>query len=482
MSRRDTLVTVELVEADDPGPALRAARRNPRRRWWLLAVPVAVVAVVGAGVQLVRDDRLRAEDERVAALPGAVDPVGSQVLWRSEPAMAALADGLVAYDALHALIIGPDGTVSYDAVDLENGDELWSVPLLGPDPDHTSTIAPIATACATDAEPGTEPDRVVCLVTDRVLDLPGLPPVENARVSESRIVVLDLADGRVLADRPAPPVTTIAVLPGLVATAVVDDQHRVVVATDPLTGDELWRYREPDPVREQTVRTTSVSARGGMVALLEDPDHPVVLSPTGDRVAVERDAHAWGATTKDWWVTEHANGPHGRFQRVVRPGEPPVEVVGWLLDRTVDDGSAPGLEVAAGDSASGWDRTTGERLWRADVTVVPAPGAGVLIIDGVVYLSAQDAVVALDAGTGETLWTAARQQGSYDGELLTDGAHVILVEAPTDGNGPTFLTVLARRDGAFVHRLRLPDTVAFPASAGRHLVGRDRLGTVVRIG
>ena len=156
-----------------------------------------------------------------------------------------------------------------------------------------------------------------------------------------------------------------------------------------------------------------------------------------------------------------------------------ARTTGRLLDRTVDDGSAPGLEVSVEDATFGWDRSTGERLWRANVTAPPFDGAGVLIIDEVVYLSANDAVVALDAGTGETLWTADRQQGAYDGELLTDGAHVILVEAPVDGNGTSFLTVLDRRDGTFVQRLALPDTVAFPASSGRHLIGVDRLGTVV---
>ena len=69
-------------------------------------------------------------------------------------------------------------------------------------------------------------------------------------------------------------------------------------------------------------------------------------------------------------------------------------------------------------------------------------------------------------------WTAARQQGSYGGELLTDGAHMLLVEAPLDGlrHRRTSL-VLDRRDGTFVHRLALPATVASAVSAGRHLVG-----------
>ena len=67
-------------------------------------------------------------------------------------------------------------------------------------------------------------------------------------------------------------------------------------------------------------------------------------------------------------------------------------------------------------------------------------------------------------------------------QLLTDGAHIILVEAPQDGYGTAYLTVLDRRDGAFVRRLALPDSVTYPVSAGRHLVGAGPLGTVVGLG
>jgi outer membrane protein assembly factor BamB len=190
---------------------------------------------------------------------------------------------------------------------------------------------------------------------------------------------------------------------------------------------------------------------------------------------------SWGTTRDGWFVTERSD-PGGRIQRVVRPGEPPVEVVGRLLDRRVDDGSVPGLEVSTGGLTFGWDARTGERLWQSEVSAPPEQEDVVLIIDGTVYLCSDDAVVALDARTGQTRWTAARQVGSYGGELLTDGAHIILVEAPTDGIGTGYLTILDRRDGTFVHRLALPDDARSPVAAGRHLVGTGPLGTVVGIG
>ena len=477
MPRRDALTTVELVEADETDAADVAPepRARSRKRWWLLALPAAA-AVLAAGVQLGSNALERAADGRVAALPGAVDPVGDsvEILWQSVPGTAALAGGLVAHDALHAVAVAPDGSVSYDALDLRTGDRLWSTPLRGPDPAQTDPLYPNATTCAPDAEPGAEADRVVCLVTDG--PTPGA--IEPRPATESRIVVLDLADGHVLADRPAPRVTSLAVLPGLAATAVVEDGHLVVDAVDPLTGDEIWRYRDPEP----TETAPSVYAAGDLIVLFGTPGGPFVLSASGGRVATDPEATSWGTTEDGWFVSEGPGDGGQRTQRVLRPGEPPVEVVGRLLDRRVDDGSAPGLEVSTGGLTFGWDARTGERLWESDVSAPPEPGEAVLIIDGTVYLCSDEAVVALDAGTGETRWTAARQVGDYAGQLLTDGAHVVLVEAPADGIGTGYLTVLDRRDGAFVHRLALPDGAAYPVAAGRHLIGTGPRGTVVGIG
>ncbi|WP_456787821.1 outer membrane protein assembly factor BamB family protein [Cellulomonas sp. P5_C5] len=471
MSRRDTLATVELVEDVDDVPD---APVRSRRRWWLLAIPV-VAALLVAGVQLVADALESAADARVAALPGAVDPLGdhADVLWRADLGIGSLADGLVARDALHGVLVGRDGSLSYDALDLSTGERLWSAPLSGADPAQTDPTYPRATVCEPDAEPGAEPERVVCLVTDGAA-----PFTRDPRpATRSRVVVLDLADGHVLADRPAPYVSSFAVLPGLTATAVVEDRHIVVVAADPLTGKELWRYRHA----EASDQEPAISAGGGVIVAFGTPGGPVVLSASGDLVPAEPGTTGWGTTQEGWFVTERSD-PAGQLRRVVRPGEPPVEVVGRLLDRRVDDGSVPGLEVSTGGLTFGWDARTGKRLWEADVSVSPEDDGAVLIIDGTAFLCSDDAVVALDARTGETRWTAPRQQGDYVGELLTDGAHVLLVEAPQDGASTAFVTVLDRRDGELVRRLALPAGVTSVSAAGRHLVDTSRRGAVARIG
>src|SRR5689334_7688075 len=104
MPRRDNLVQVELLEADEP-VAQEPRRPRHRRRWWVLLVPVVVV-LLGLGVQAVAHTRERSADARVAALPGAVDPVGESIdeLWRSDATVQLTwgADG-VAHDALHGL-------------------------------------------------------------------------------------------------------------------------------------------------------------------------------------------------------------------------------------------------------------------------------------------------------------------------------------------------------------------------------------------
>jgi len=56
------------------------------------------------------------------------------------------------------------------------------------------------------------------------------------------------------------------------------------------------------------------------------------------------------------------------------------------------------------------------------------------------------------------------------------------VEAPLDGLSTAYLTVLDRRDGAFVHRLAFPATVSHPVPAGRYLVGVGLRDTLVGLG
>ena len=335
MSRRDTLATVELVEDDDDVPD---APVRSRKRWWLLAVPV-VAAVLVAGVQLVADALESAADARVAALPGAVDPLGDHATCSGGPTWASARSPTGWSRATPCTACSSAGTARCPTTRSTCARASGCGPhrSAAPIPAQTDPTYPRATVCEPDAEPGAEPERVVCLVTDGAA-----PFTRDPRpATRSRVVVLDLADGHVLADHPAPSVSSFAVLPGLTATAVVEDRHIVVVAADPLTGRELWRYRHAEASEQEP----AISAGGGVIVVFGTPGGPVVLSASGDRVPTEPGTTGWGTTQEGWFVTERSD-PAGQLRRVVRPGEPPVEVVGRLLDRRVDDGSVPGLEVS----------------------------------------------------------------------------------------------------------------------------------------
>src|SRR4051794_29773416 len=105
MRRHAVLAAVELVEDDEIQPAGPGTPRpGRRRRWWWLAVPLAVVLLAVAGQQVV-DARERAADARIAALPGAIDPVGDSldVVWQTDVRDAPLAWGPFVRGALHGL-------------------------------------------------------------------------------------------------------------------------------------------------------------------------------------------------------------------------------------------------------------------------------------------------------------------------------------------------------------------------------------------
>lgn len=474
MPRRAALVPVELVEDSQPEPTTPTmpVRRSRRPLLWLL-VPVVAVAVL-AGAQQVSEAMARAADARVAALPGAIDPLGDgiDVVWRSDPIDLPLAYGLVAQGALHGVVVGPDGSLTYRSVDLATGAERWSADLRGPDPALVDPLNTTRTRCQPWGADLADPTQVVCLVTDVYLGQAGTG--EAGRVaSQSRLRVLDLADGQALADRAIAPVGSMAVLPGLVATGTVDAaNHLLVLATDPLTGAELWRYRGAGPLLGATPPPPDVAGLGGLVFVATSTaDSPMLLSATGERIPVDAATNGWAGTEQGWLTLQRLEaGRNDPVTTVYRPGEPPVEVDGTLLDRSVDDGSVPGLEVSTGQALYGWDTRTGARRWEADVDVAPVFRPSVLVIEGVVYVAGFDDIVALDARTGDVRWTFPRQVGSYRGELLTDGAHILLVDAPSDGVGTGYVTIVDRRDGTFVHRLALPAGVRDVFSAGRRLV------------
>ncbi|MET0789142.1 MAG: PQQ-binding-like beta-propeller repeat protein [Cellulomonas sp.] len=477
MQRRVDLAPVELLENDELQPQDVSAPVRKTRRWWLAAVPAVAVGLV-VGTQQLIDARERAADARIAALPGAVARVGSSldVVWQTDDAVGGMAWDPVTLGALHGVVVGTDGSLAYEALDTATGTITWSTPLLGPDEALTDPRNTTTTHCEHSGH-----DRAVCLVADGYQRSSDTGEDEGRAATEAHVVVVDLTDGSVLADRTIAPASSLAVLPDLVATAVVDDRrHLVVVATDPMTGDELWRYRDVDPVRGRVDdQTATISSAGDLIVLFNRPSGPLVLDADGKILEPDESTDSWGTTREGWltWSRRNPDGPDP-LTRVMRPGQLPLDITGDLLTRTVDDGSIPGLELSTGGKTYAWDAGTGTLRWSADVIAERNWGDQVLVLGGRVYLPTADGVVALDGEDGSVLWTTPHSPATMPGELLTDGPHLLLVQSPVDPAGTGDVLVLDRRDGTALRRAPLPEGTWYAFEAGGRLISDDGDGIV----
>ncbi len=129
---------------------------------------------------------------------------------------------------------------------------------------------------------------------------------------------------------------------------------------------------------------------------------------------------------------------------------PVDETPAWL---SVDDGSAPdvvftvGQGPAGADGLSGRSASTGARLWHLAGNVV----AG-LLLDGTVYVATGEALVALDATTGDERWTTPLDH--LPEQMSTDGQYLLV-----PGLGVT-LDAYAMRDGTLAWHKDLEQEVA----------------------
>ena len=158
--------------------------------------------------------RERAAVSALARVPGVVRPVDQhlQLQWRPEAgAESVLWSGINHDGALVGLRRASDESQAVVAVDERTGEQIWSTPLadaheVARDDEAFGSIG----GCVSD--PG-DAARAVCLVTDAVM---AYREAENVLVPSelSRLVVVDLADGSVVADRQAPGAAAFAALPG----------------------------------------------------------------------------------------------------------------------------------------------------------------------------------------------------------------------------------------------------------------------------
>lgn len=472
---------VELLDDAVQEPSPETPSRP--RRWWPVVV-VAGLALALVATQAVLSARDRAELARVTALPGVLPAVGPDVaeLWRVDEAdVGLLTAGTEIAGSLVGVRTEPDGAQSATALDPATGAVRWIVPLSDPDPVLAVRGARASTtACA--PVPGTE-TQVACLVTDVVLSLGGGGRLTYSRPpSQSRVVVVDAVEGRVLADRPTAPALGFAVLPGLVVVASpAPDGHAEVVAQDLGTGAVRWSYTSPRPQVDPAgdVSGFGLFALADLVGVVEAGAQVTLLASDGavarERVRYDRLSHDEAGTRIELLA---GYGTNRVATTIVRPDRADVVIPGRLVHRAVDDGSLPGVELTEGSRMQARDASTGALLWTAD-THTSGP---VLVLHGRVYCTSGEGpggLVAFDGRTGTAAWTASA--GTYDqlARLMTDGQVLLVGLTPMDGTSAGTLAAFALADGRPLWQVPLPDGLNAAGTQGRLLVASSGGPTAV---
>ncbi|MET0788715.1 MAG: PQQ-binding-like beta-propeller repeat protein [Cellulomonas sp.] len=465
----DELESRELHDADLHVDAARTWLRRHAR--WLVPV-AAVLAVALVGTQVVMNHREAARLAALAAIPGVVPPADASigVLWRADPRTAnVLQSGSVVGGRLVGGTQDESGALSIVGLDPDTGTVAWATPVdLPTAPEATVGATPSVWVACTPVTHG-EGSVAACIAQryggdDVVLGVP-----------ESTVVVLDPADGSVLADRAVPSTTGLTFTDGdlVVAERVADDGtpartdassvRWAVTASDVVDGETTWTWtspavdvlgREDGPQASNATGAATLQTVDDEVLLTVD-EHAWILSDTGRPLRdIPLDPGSWmgparaGVFIQNTWTSSDRY----RGSLLLADGtEVPVdETAGWLA---VDDGSAPGIVFTVGagpqevQGLSGRSARTGEELWH-----LPGSIATALLLDGTLYVAADESIVALDATTGETRWRRTLDQVPQ--QLSTDGRYLLV-----PGTGVT-LSAYALRDGELAWQKDLAQEVA----------------------
>ena len=475
----------------DDGHLIAAAdgsRTSARVRRWVAVL--LVVALVLVGAQLVLAARDRATSARLAELPGVLPPVEADVraLWRVDEAdVQVLSEGVEVDGDLVGVRTASDGAQSVVSLDPRTGADRWTTPLTDADTvlaqrgARSSVSSCLPVPGAESAEP-----LVACLVSDALLSIGIRGRLTVTRPpTTSRVVVVDGADGRVVADRTAPPAIAFTVLPGLVVVGLPGhDGHAEVTAQDPLTGEVRWHYSSPRPALDPVgdVAGFGVVALDDLVAVAEVGSNVTLLAADG---TVAREREQYDRLSQDEAATrlEVLSGylVFKPVTTIVQPGRADRRIPGRLVTRTVDDGSLPGVELVEGSRMQARNASSGDRLWQADRHT----SGPVLVLRGLVYCTSGDSpgeIVAFDGRTGSVVWSA--NVGTYDqlARLMTDGRVLLVGLTPTDGAAAGSLVALSLADGQRLWHASLPDGLDAAWAQGHVLVageGADPTASVV---
>src|SRR5665647_2008000 len=468
----DDAVEVEMVEVDDladvdgAGPPLvpdadaQDSDRHARRRRVLRWVGGGVLAALATGVVVVNVQVAREAAARQAALadlPWVLPHMNGPLeeVWRAP-------EGWVVAETSEVLVTSPNtGEGGLYGVDVRTGEVVWERP--GSQQD-TNCFGVVDYSGWQDDPVGfvpAEPDLLMCSPMDAYGQDP-LPTPDFA----VEIVFLDVATGVQLSSVTLDGAVLLSesVDGDMVLSFVRSDAGMTVLRLDPHTGDVLWTYRsDPGVLPQGFLGPYSYGTVDGVLRMDGELDLSIALddgtvvasspSDTADpTVPVARLAD--GGTVE--WVYERT-GPGGTVRVLEPDGTVRFEVSGspWWFGRA--DGSAADVVLvqqqgsaaadAQGSQVVALDAATGDTLWSvADLGDMP-----IALIDGVALTSGATAG-AIDIRSGRQLWELPVDQSVYVG-ALTDGE---LVLVPVREAGILRLVAVSVRTGVEAWRMPLP--------------------------
>uniref|UniRef100_UPI0035687EF3 hypothetical protein n=1 Tax=Actinotalea sp. TaxID=1872145 RepID=UPI0035687EF3 len=468
--RHDDMVDVELD--DEPEPSARPARGSGsastahahiapatpegRRRRRARLLRAAAVGMTGAALVIatltLRDAaRVSADDARVAAAsgtPGLVPSLRSplQEQWRGPGSLEVVGEVALAAEET-------EGRVRTVARDAQTGTRLWLMPRSLTPGNLTPLCRPL----------GGDGGDLAC-------EVPGRPGVEAPNTDEAlgatpgSLVVLDV--------RGTP--TAIAVLPigtvgwdtsdGDLVTARLVDGSLVVERVDPAGLTVLWSASAPvaDDVlaRQLRLRVASglVLVDGAAAAVLDVADGSVLVAEQTAEGGVLLSTDRLGFTL---W-----HGTAGTWHDLA--GRAGARLDGEPVELAVDDGSGGALAlVRSGRSVVGVDLIDVALSWNRG----PVDRA-LLRLDGLLLLDEGGRLRAVDADTGEHLWSVPASLGADGTVVASDGVRVLAV-LPGAGTTGQRLGAVSLADGSIVWSVPMPAGTTAVSAAG---------GTVVALG
>lgn len=463
------LTAVELVEdqGEDPAGGPRPepvywrelVRRVPVWAWWV----VACLSVAVAAATLVVQERADAAHERRVAQIGLLGPdLGAPLVqaWQVDVGM------VVGYDGDLLFASDPRGR-GLMAVDTGDGSVRWRRDDLGATGCEVAGEPIDSLANATDPHPTDAEDRarLMCFRWDS----------GPRGTSGDEVLVLDPASGELVRTLPIEVEVNSVTRSGMDVFVVgIDDEGYVVVDRRSLiTGEQVWSYRSPvPPVEDQTTgpgasydfSPESVQVQVGSWAVTLDAvtghELPSRSEPE-EGVTVTRFSLEDGAV-----VSVTATGGTAMTQVREADGATRWARDGRAVRPSVDDATAAGMVLMTDrESTFAVDARTGEALWSVDDAIGRAIGGDPLVLSSLVIApvgtgrseNADAGLIALDADTGRVVWRTSDDTTST-WQTYTDGHRLLTLDRTGDDQQ---LVARDARTGTIAWHVLAPPTAEF---------------------